>query len=93
MASISAPFIPSREQLFNSDFAVSLSQSADVRDRFIDFFLSPICLRHDPCDRAAVTGDDESLAPLDIVQQLKQTGFGFGGWNLAHLGFLTSPSD
>jgi hypothetical protein len=67
MASTPASFIPSGEQLFNRDFAVSLSQSADVRDRFVDFFLSPVCFWHNSRNGAAVTGDDESLAPLDIV--------------------------
>ena len=52
-------------------FAGPLSKFADTCQRSVDFFLPSIHLRHYPGDGAAVSGDDERLTALHIVEQLR----------------------
>ena len=48
-----------------------------------------IHLGYDSCDGASVSSDDQSLAPLHIVEQSGQMSFGFGSLNFAHETRLT----
>jgi len=40
-----------------------------------------------------MAGNDKRFAPLYVIEQLGQMGFGFGRLHLAHLTFLTSQFD
>jgi hypothetical protein len=80
-ASVFPSILSGGEQLLNRDPGVSLPKSADVRYRFVDFFLSPIHLGHDSGNGAAMSGNDQRFAPLHVIQQLRQMGFGFGSLN------------
>jgi hypothetical protein len=84
MASVFTPLLSRREQLLDRDPAVSLPKSADARYSFIDFFLSPVNLGHDPGDGAAMAGDNKRFAPLHVIEQLRQMGFGFGSLDFTH---------
>jgi hypothetical protein len=83
-ASVLASFLASGPDLLKGDFASSLSKLKDTRERSVHFFLPPICLGHDPRDCAAVSGNNERFAPLNVIEQLGQMGFGFGSLDLTH---------
>jgi hypothetical protein len=84
MASELTPLRSRRKQLLDRDPAVSLPKSADIRDSFIDFFLSPINLGHYPSDGAAVAGDNKRFPSLHVIEQSRQVGFGFGSLDFTH---------
>ena len=88
-ASVFAPLVSGREQLLNRDPGVSLPQSADARYSFVDFFLSPFQLGHDPGDGAAMSGDDHRFASLHVIEQLRKMGFSFGGLDFTHSVIMT----
>jgi hypothetical protein len=83
-ASVLAPFLSRREQLLDRDSAVSLPKSAHIRNSFVDFFLPAVHFGDDSCYGATMPRDNECLAALHVVGQLKQMGFGFGSLNLTH---------
>jgi len=76
--SVLPTFFTFGQEFLNGDFAGSLSKLEDTRQCSIDFFLPSVHLRHDPGDGAAMAGDDQRFAPLHIIEQLRQMGFGFG---------------
>ena len=48
--------------------------------------------RHEPSNRIAVTGDDDRLAALDLIEQLGELRLGYRGLNLPH-NILTGQFD
>jgi hypothetical protein len=85
MASVLTPLLSRGEQLLDRDPAVSLPKSADARYCFLDFFLSPVDLGYNPGDGAAMARDHQRFAPLYVIEQLRQMGFGFGSLDFSHL--------
>jgi hypothetical protein len=83
-ASVLPSFLASGPDFLKGDFASSLSKLKDTRERSVHFFLPPIHLGHDPRDRAAVSGNNKRFAPLDVIEQLGQMGFGFGSLDFTH---------
>jgi hypothetical protein len=83
-ASVLPSFLACGPKFLKGDFTGSLSKLEDTRKRSVDFFLSPIHLGHDPGDGAAVTGNNKRFAPLNVIEQLGQMGFGFGSLDFTH---------
>lgn len=79
-----ASFLFCRQYVLDADLPGPLSKFADTRERPVNFLLSPIELRDKPCYGATMSRNDEGLATLDVVKQLRQAGFGIGSLNFTH---------
>src|SRR4051812_24787106 len=93
MASVLPSFLACGPNLLKGDLAGSLAKLADTRQRSVDFFLPSIHLRHDPGDSAAMTSNNKRFAPLHVIEQPGQMGFGFGSLDFTHFQILTSQFD
>src|ERR1022692_2208809 len=76
--------IAGRQQFANRNPAGTLAKLPDAREGFVDLFLTPVDLGHDPGDAAPVTRNNQRCAPLHFVQELRKMNFGFRGLNLTH---------
>src|ERR1039458_778905 len=84
MPSRFSSLIAGRQQFANRNPAGTLAKLPDAREGFVDLFLTPVDLGHDPGDAAPVTRNNQRCAPLHFVQELGKMNFGFRGLNLAH---------
>jgi hypothetical protein len=76
MASVLASLVLRRQYRSQADLLGSLSKPADTRQSSVDFLLPPVYLRDDPRYGAAVPSNDERFSALDVIEQLRQSGFG-----------------
>jgi hypothetical protein len=60
----------SRDKLVDGDLSGTLAQCFYVRARSVDFGLSKMSFGHDPGYRATMSGDDNRLPSLDVIQEL-----------------------
>jgi hypothetical protein len=74
-----------RQQLRNPDLARAPAPLAEAGDRLVDFCLAALGLAHQAGDRPAVTGNDNGLAALDLVEDLRQMGLRLRRRDLAHI--------
>ena len=70
-----ASFVAGRQQFLKGNSAGTLAKVPDASQSFIDFFLMPVHLGHNPGDPAPVAGDDQCFAPFHIIEE-------FGKMNL-----------
>jgi hypothetical protein len=70
-----ASFFTPSQNLFDCRRFVSTTDCLDVGNRLIDFSLSLIAVWDDPRDRLAMACDEDSLAPLDLIEQSQEVGF------------------
>ena len=61
-------------------------------DRSVDLGLPQMGFRHDPGYRATMSGDDNCLPALDVIEKLGEVSLGLRGLNFAH-NHLTSHFD
>jgi hypothetical protein len=84
-ASGSAAFVTRGEKFIDLDPAGPLSQTSNGVHRLIDLLLLSIEFRHDASDGAPMPSNNQSLTPLDFVEQSGQMSFRLGGLNLTHI--------
>jgi hypothetical protein len=70
-----AAFVAGRKKFVCPDSPGATAQIPNGFHRLIGLRLLPIGFRHDPGDGASVPGDDESLAPFDIIEQSGKMSF------------------
>ena len=71
------------ENFFEGDRVRCFAKLLYIFDRLIDLLLPLMRLGYDARDRPAMPGDDDGLAPLDLVEQLGEVGLCFGRLNFA----------
>ena len=71
------------ENFFDGDRARCFAKLLYIFDRLVDLLLPLMRLGDDASDRPAMPGDDDGLAPLDLVEQLGKVGLCFGRLNFA----------
>jgi hypothetical protein len=76
-------FVTRRAEFLQGNAGHRPTEFLDLSNHPIEFGLTKIDLRHDACDRPAMSGDDNGLAALDRVEQAWQTRLGFGGLDFA----------
>jgi hypothetical protein len=79
-------FVPGGQELGQGDLSGVLAQRPDALDRAVDLLLPAMSLGHQARDGAAVVGDDDGLAALDVIEELGQMGFGLGDLDFTHGG-------
>src|SRR5258708_2309159 len=79
-----AALIARRQELSHRNSLGPFSDLQDSCNSFVDLALPLVRFGHNPGDRAAVPSDDQSFAPLDLVEELRQMSLGLGSLNLAH---------
>ena len=57
-----------------------------LRDRSVDFGLPQMRFGHDPGYRATMSGDDNGLPTLDVIEKAGKVSLGLRGLNFAHGG-------
>ena len=65
--------------MFEAELPSPLAKLTDARQSPVDFFLAAIDLGDDSGNGPTVPGDDERLSALDVIEQLRQAGFGIAG--------------
>ena len=75
----------SRDKLVDGDLSGALPQCFYLRDRSVDLGLPQIGFRHDPGYRATMSGDDNCLPALDVIEKLGEVSLSLRGLNLAHM--------
>ncbi len=76
----------SRDKLVDGDLSGALPQCFYVRDRSVDFGLPQMRFGHDPGYRATMSGDDNRLPTLDVIEKLGKVSLSLRGLNFAHGG-------
>ena len=71
------------ENFFEGNRARLFAKFLDVFNSLIDFLSPAMRLGNNSRYGPAVPGDDDRLAALDLVEQPRKMGFGFGGLNFA----------
>ncbi len=74
----------SRDKLVDGDLSGALLQRPYVRDRPVDFGLPQMRFRHNPGYRATVSGDNNGLPTLYVIEELGKVSLGLRGLNFAH---------
>jgi hypothetical protein len=74
-----------RDKLVDSDLSGALPQCFYLRDRSIDLGLPQMQFGHDSGYRATMSGDDNCLPALDVIEKLGEVGLSLRGLNLAHV--------
>jgi hypothetical protein len=64
------------ENFFDGDRAGCFAKLLYIFDCLVDLLLPLMRLGDDASDRLAMPGDDDGLAPLDFIEQLRKVGFG-----------------
>jgi hypothetical protein len=83
--SAAVSFVACRQQLCNGDLADPLTQRAEAGDRLVYLGLPALRLGYEAGDRPPVTGDDDSFAALDLVEDLRQVRLCLGGLDFSHI--------
>jgi hypothetical protein len=83
----------SRDKLVDGDLSGALPQCFYVRDSSIDLGLPQMQFGHDSGYRATMSGDDNCLPALDVIEKLGEVSLSLRGLNLAHVKALTSRFD
>ena len=95
MASVLVPLVFCRDKLVDGDLSGALPQCFYIDyidDRSVDLGLPQMGFRHDPGYRATMSGDDNCLPALDVIEKLGEVSLGPRGLNFAHY-HLTSHFD
>ncbi len=71
------------ENFFDGDRACCFAKLLYIFYCLIDLLLPLMRLGDDASDRPAMSGDDDGLAALDLVEQLGKVGLCFGRLNFA----------
>ena len=66
-----------RQQLANGNPAGTLAKLPNARQGFVDLFLTPAGLGHDPGKAPPMTRNNQRRAALHLVQELGKMNFGF----------------
>jgi hypothetical protein len=77
-------FILGRNDFLNGHWFGVLSHLSDFRHCAPRVFPAPRLIRYESRDRLSVARDQNGLAPLDVVEKLKQLSLGGGSLNSLH---------
>ena len=75
----------SREEIVDGDLSSAPPQCFYIRDRSVDFGLPQMHFGHDPGYCATVSGDDDGLPTLDVIEKLGKVSLGLRGLNFTHV--------
>jgi hypothetical protein len=75
----------SRGKLVDGDLSGALPQCFYLQDRPVDFGSPQMRFGHDPGYRTTMSGDDNCLAALDVIEKLGEVSLSLRGLNLAHV--------
>ena len=92
MASVLVPLVFCRDKLVDGDLSGALPQCFYIGDRSVDLGLPQMGFRHDPGYRATMSGDDNCLPALNVIEKSGKVSLGLRGLNFAH-NHLTSHFD
>ena len=76
--------MPGGEQFFDGDLAGALAERLDAGDGLVNLFPPAVHFRYQAGNRPAMARDDDDIATLDVIEQLRQMGFGLRSFNLAY---------
>jgi len=77
-----------RQKFLDGDPPGARAKLFDVVNRPIDPLLTSGRFRNDPGDSAAMSGDDERLSFLHLIEELRKMDFGLRSLNFPHCGRL-----
>src|SRR4051794_24820541 len=92
-SSIFMTFVARVQNLLQGNFTGTLTNLHHACDRLVIRCAAPFLIGDETGYRPAVTGDDDCLAPLDVVQELGQVSLGLGSLNFAHSWLSTGRID
>ena len=72
MASVLVPLVFCRDKLVDGDLSGALPKCLYLRDRSVDLGLPQIGFWHDSGYRATMSGDDNCLPALDVIEKLRE---------------------